>query len=207
VSSSSSSVPARGVRIRWDDIPLVVGALRTMASVLSPSPFDAGSAGDRFRDGINGWQLLRNSGETRLDAWALRNLRLLAELEAEAPSLGEGSTLLHFDTRADNILIAGDRVYVVDWPWAKVGAAWVDWVAMAPSVAMQGGPDPESFLRRFPVEAVSAEAIDAVLCTITGFFVHHSLQPPPPGLPTLRAFQAAQGRVALGWLRDRLGWD
>lgn len=190
-----------------DDLALVVAALQSMASVLTPSPFDAGSAGDRFRRGINGWQLLRNSGETRLDAWALRNLRLLAELEAAAPSLGEGGTLLHFDTRADNILIAGDRVYVVDWPWAKVGAAWVDWVAMAPSVAMQGGPDPESFLRRFLVATVPAHAIDAVLCTITGFFVHHSLEPPPPGLPTLRAFQAAQGRIALAWLRDRLGWE
>jgi hypothetical protein len=72
---------------------------------------------------------------------------------------------------------------------------------------MQGGPDPESYLRRFPVDAVPADAIDAVLCTITGFFVHHSLEPPPPGIPTLRPFQAAQGRIALAWLRDRLGWE
>lgn len=190
-----------------DDLTLVVAALQAMASVLTPSPFDAGPAADMFRRGINGWQLLRRSGETRLDGWALRHLDLLADLEANAPSRGEGGTLLHFDIRADNILIAGSRVYVVDWPWAKVGAAWVDWVAMAPSVAMQGGPDPESFLRRFPIEAVPADAIDAVLCTITGFLVRHSLEPPPPGIPTLRPFQAAQGQIALAWLRARLGWD
>ena len=31
-------------------------------------------------------------------------------------------------------------------------------------------------------------------------------RPPPPGLPTLRPFQAAQGEVALAWLRRRTGW-
>ncbi|MFE2717997.1 hypothetical protein ACFXKI_40110 [Streptomyces mirabilis] len=31
-----------------------------------------------------------------------------------------------------------------------------------------------------------------------------SRQPPPPGLPTLRAFQHAQGAAALDWLRKRL---
>jgi hypothetical protein len=39
-----------------------------------------------------------------------------------------------------------------------------------------------------------------------GFLVRHSLQPPPPGLPTLRAFQAAQGALALAWLRRLTGW-
>jgi hypothetical protein len=29
--------------------------------------------------------------------------------------------------------------------------------------------------------------------------------PDPPGLPTLRAFQTAQGTHALRWLRQRLG--
>ena len=29
----------------------------------------------------------------------------------------------------------------------------------------------------------------------------------PPGLPTVRAFQAAQGVIALEWLRQRLGWS
>lgn len=189
------------------DLNLVVAALHGMASALTPSPFDAGPVADRLRRSIHGWRLMREGGESRLDAWTLRHLDRLAGMEAEALSLSEGDTLLHFDTRADNILISGDRVYVVDWPWASVGAAWVDWVAMAPSVAMQGGPGCESFLRRFNIEEVSPHAIDAVLCTMTGYFVHHSLQPPPPGLPTLREFQAAQGRVAVAWLRDRLGWD
>ena len=189
------------------DLALVVDALRQMAADLTPAPIDPGdTAADGFRRTINGWQVARQRGETRLDAWALRHLDRLAELEAAAPEASAGDTLLHFDARADNILIAGERVYVVDWPWARLGAPWVDWVAMAPSVAMQGGPDPESFLRRFDVQHVSPHATDAVLCAIAGYFVVHALDPPPPGLPTVREFQAAQGRVAIAWLRERLGW-
>jgi hypothetical protein len=36
--------------------------------------------------------------------------------------------------------------------------------------------------------------------------VRQSRQPHPPGLPTLREFQAAQGRTALAWLKIRTGW-
>ncbi|MFI7404394.1 aminoglycoside phosphotransferase family protein, partial [Streptomyces sp. NPDC049541] len=42
------------------------------------------------------------------------------------------------------------------------------------------------------------------LAALAGYFVAHALQPPPPGLPTLRAFQRAQGDTALAWLRRRL---
>jgi hypothetical protein len=31
------------------------------------------------------------------------------------------------------------------------------------------------------------------------------LTPDPPGLPAVRAFRAAQGAAALGWLRGRFG--
>jgi hypothetical protein len=37
---------------------------------------------------------------------------------------------------------------------------------------------------------------------MAGYLTHQSLQPAPPGLPTLRAFQAAQGAVARRWLSE-----
>lgn len=178
-----------------------------MSVDLTPSPIATETAASAFIRGINGWQKALQRGEDRIDMWCLSHLEQLAELEAQAPAAAAGETLLHFDTRADNLLIAGDRVYVLDWPWARTGAAFIDWVAMAPSVAMQGGPAPETFLRRFDVSGVSDDAITAVVCTLAGFFVESSLAPAPPGLPTLRAFQAAQGRVAIDWLRERTGWS
>jgi hypothetical protein len=190
------------------DLALVTRTLQDMARVLTPSPVDARwTAAGGFERNINGWQRALAGGETRLDPWCTKHLARLAELEARAPAASYGETLLHFDTRADNLLITGDRAYVLDWPWARTGAAWIDWVGMAPSVTMQGGPAPEAFLAMFEMSGVSAPAVDAVICTLAGYFVVTALDPPPPGLPTVRAFQAAQGRVAIAWLRDRLGWD
>ncbi|HLZ95253.1 MAG TPA: aminoglycoside phosphotransferase family protein [Candidatus Dormibacteraeota bacterium] len=190
------------------DLALVVAALRRLSAALTPSPIAVeATARHAFERTINGWRAALDRGEDRLDPWASRHLVHLAELEARAPHVVGGETLLHFDTRADNILIAGEEVYVVDWPWARLGAAWVDWAAMAPSVAMQGGPEPEDFMRRFELRGVPPESIDAVVCSLAGYFCVHSLDPPPPGIPTVRAFQAAQGVVALRWLRERVGWQ
>ena len=193
---------------RTDEVQLVVKALGHMAELLTPSPIEwAGQAAARFDErGISGWRLALASHETRLDPWAVAHLSQLADLEALAQEASGGDTLLHFDTRADNILISRDRVWVVDWPSACIGAPWIDWVAMAPSVAMQGGPEPDEFLRMFGPTGASDEEVNAVICALAGYFTVRALQPPPPGIPTVRAFQAAQGKVAVEWLRGRVGW-
>jgi aminoglycoside phosphotransferase (APT) family kinase protein len=202
-------VDGRHPHLPWTgpDLELVVRAMKSMSAALTPTPIevDATAAG-AFRGEINGWGRVLARGEERLDRWCLRNLERLSELEALAPDVVGGETLLHFDTRADNLLIAGERVYVVDWPSARVGAAWVDWLAMAPSVAMQGGPEPEDFMERFDLRGASNLAMDAALCSLAGYFVVRALDPPPPGIPTVRAFQAAQGEVAVAWLRRRTAW-
>jgi hypothetical protein len=48
------------------------------------------------------------------------------------------------------------------------------------------------------------DEITAVLAGVAGYFVDAARQPPPPGLPTVRAFRAAQGQVVPDWLRQRL---
>jgi len=190
-----------------DDLSLVTAALAEMARALTPSPIAmAATAPEWFAQTINGWQIALARAETRIEPWVARNLERLAELEAGAPAAAAGDTLLHCDSRADNLLIAGRRVYVLDWPWARAGAWWIDAVAMAPSVAMQGGPRPDEFVRRVGVGEVAREAVDAAVCSIAGYFAVRALEPPPPGLPTVRAFQAAQGRQAIAWLRERTGW-
>ena len=71
---------------------------------------------------------------------------------------------------------------------------------------MQGGPPPEDVLARYPGSArPDAEAVTAGLAAVAGYFTRQALQPPPPRLPTLRAFQAAQGVIARHWLAQRMG--
>jgi len=51
-----------------------------------------------------------------------------------------------------------------------------------------------------------ASAEVAVAAAFAGLMVYSSGQPPPPGIPTVREFQAVQGRIALDWLRARTRW-
>ena len=126
----------------------------------------------------------------------------LAELESGWPAAVAGSTLLHCDVRSDNLLVTKSGVVFVDWPHACVGAPAFDLVAWAPSVTLEGGPLPEELVALSEFASAVDPAVLAVLvAAFSGFLVAHSLRPPPPGLPTLRPFQAAQGEVALAWLR------
>ncbi|MER6943568.1 aminoglycoside phosphotransferase family protein [Nonomuraea sp. NPDC000554] len=186
---------------RRDELDRVLEAVRRMSSALTPSPVDAPTLGERFDDSFRGWRRLLDEDTTGLDPWALRNLDGLAELESGWGEAAAGDTLVHADLRADNVLLTDDgRVYAVDWPWASVGAPWFDVIAMLPSVTMQGGPPPQEL---FPDPDPAATA---VLTAFAGFLVRQGRQEPPPGLPTLRAFQLAQGAVAVEWLRLRTGW-
>jgi len=119
-----------------------------------------------------------------------------------------GDALLHLDLRADNLLVTPQgRVLVVDWPHARVGASWLDPVFFAPSVAMQRGLDTEEMLARHPAgRRADPAAVTAALAAVAGFFSVEALRPAPPGLPTLRPFQAAQGEAVRAWLTRRTGW-
>ena len=192
---------------RPDELDRVVAAIAALHAALTPSPLDLPPVGEKIAAGLNGWQYLRGD-EPGLDAWSRRHLDTLVHLEAEAPGAAAGETLLHVDLRADNILLTPDRVVIVDWPGAAVGAAWVDMIGMAPSVELEGGPDPAQFFAMHPSARVAEPwKVDAVLATVAGYFTVNALQPAPLGLPTLRAFQAAQGEVARRWLAQRLDLD
>jgi aminoglycoside phosphotransferase (APT) family kinase protein len=181
-------------------------AVVALAADLTPSPVDLPQLG-ADPDLFSGWRALAADPvlAAELDPWARDNVDRLAALETDWPAAAAGEALIHNDLRADNILLAGERVLFVDWPHAAVGAPWVNLLGMLPSVAMQGGPDPADVWRASPLAAgADPAAVDSVLAALTGFFVHSSLLPAPAELPTLRRFQRLQGEPALAWLRSRL---
>ena len=181
-------------------------------ATLTPAPPGFPPIAERLEDIFHGWRGLAGAraadgDPAGLDPWAARHLDRLADLEAGWPAAAEGRTLLHADLRADNLLLTPTRVVAVDWPYACVGAAWVDLLLLLPSVTMQGGPDPEPTFAAHTVAAgADPLAVTTTLAAWAGFLVAGSRLPPPPGLPTLRAFQLGQGVVALDWLRRRTGW-
>jgi len=210
-------VDGRQPTVPWRDheLGLVLAALDRLAEALTPAPATVTSTAPAIAKYLGadftGWRTLaRGPGDDRLDPWSRARLAELAALEATWAIHAAGDTLLHADLRADNLLLTGDagagnRVVVVDWPHACRGAAFVDLVAFAPSVAMQGGPEPADLLARSRTgQNIGRESLSAVVCALAGYFTERSLQPPPPGLPTVRRFQAAQGEVTRRWLATLL---
>jgi aminoglycoside phosphotransferase (APT) family kinase protein len=210
-------VDGRQPVVPWRDneLSLVLAALDRLAEALTPAPATIASTVPSVTEYLgtdfSGWRTLaRAPGDDRLDPWSREHLAELAALEATWATHVTGDTLLHADVRADNLLLtddgdAGTRVVVVDWPHACRGAAFVDLVAFAPSVAMQGGPEPTDLLARSRTgQGASRESLAAVVCALAGYFTERSLQPAPPGLPTVRQFQAAQGEVTRRWLATLL---
>jgi hypothetical protein len=212
VALAFAAVDGRPPAHPWDPSELLaaVGALEALHEMLTPNPV-AGmrSAADRLAALFGGWADLAAlaSPPSGLDEWTAHNLDRLAELESGWRDAVDGSTLLHCDVRSDNFLLTSDGVVLVDWPHACVGSPALDLVAWAPSVELEGGPAPEALLALHgPASAVDRGVLAVLVAAFSGFLVRHSLQAPPPGLPTLRPFQAAQGAVALAWLRRVTGW-
>jgi Ser/Thr protein kinase RdoA (MazF antagonist) len=196
-------------RLPWDvgELTRVLVALTALHEVLSPCPWaSAPPVAQSLAEDFGGWRRIAAQAPPTLDRWSATHLDRLVALEVDWADAAAGDTLVHADVRADNILLAAEGVVFVDWPHACRAASWVDVVAFAPSVTMQGGPRPEWMLARHPGAAgADPAAVTAVVAAFAGYLTERSLVPAPPGLPTIRAFQAAQAEVVRAWLSRRTG--
>jgi hypothetical protein len=71
---------------------------------------------------------------------------------------------------------------------------------LALNVLVHGG-DGDAILDDLPDPAAARDLIVA----LTGYFLDRCRQPPPPGLPTVRAFQRFQADALLPWARYQVG--
>jgi hypothetical protein len=93
-------------------------------------------------------------------------------------------------------------VTILDWPWACRGPAWLDTLLLI-NARLYGGHDTHALLTRHAaVTGADPQDLIAVLSGIAGFFADAARQPPPKGLPTVRAFQRTQAETVLSWLRE-----
>ncbi|MFD6445079.1 phosphotransferase [Promicromonospora sp. NPDC060204] len=151
----------------------------------------------------------RPQGLATYDPWFAEHVDLIAQVAAsdrQAEAFA-GDRLVHADFRADNVLILGPdeqpRGVVVDWPHAARGAAFLDLVGMLPAMHALGGPAPSEVLERTPLPVgTDPEAVVTWAAVLAAYFVHGSLQEPPPGIPHLRQFQRVQAEASIGWLRE-----
>ncbi|MEV4345719.1 aminoglycoside phosphotransferase family protein [Actinoplanes sp. NPDC049596] len=189
-------------RTPWvsSEIDAAVTALAELARATTPAPSGLPRAGDQFAHEFRGWERVAADPPADLDPWARDHL---PELQAAAARtldrLGTGDTVAHCDIRADNMIVRPDgRVVIVDWPWAAVGPGWWDRVDLASNVWVHGG-DPERV-----IEGIDRRIVTDAFAALAGMFSDICRLPPPPGIPTVRAFQRWQAEALLPWLKAEL---
>ena len=148
-------------------------------------------------DTIGGWPEVARNPEPFL------SLGLVSQpwLEAALPTLLdssnatplEGEALLHGDIRSDNLCIRNGRAILFDWSHGRRGNPEFDVAFWLPSLALEGGPQPDSF------------GVDGFAAYVAGFFAGHAGLAPPPGAPAVRGFQLQQLEIALPWACRALG--
>jgi hypothetical protein len=128
--------------------------------------------------------------------------------QALAREVSRGDRLVHWDARADNVLIRDSRAVLLDWAWTSRGAPWLDTLLLAMDFRIQGGPDPDVFLATAPVTRdVPPAHLASVVAGMVGVWAERMRLPPPPGLPTIRAWQAHCHAAALAWLDQSALWS
>lgn len=210
-------VHGRQPTLPWtpDELAAFIAAVDAMGDWADPAPaVGAPTLAARLADQFTGWRRFAadgvgqpaESGIEPLDDWAVDAVDALAALEQRWDEGTAGTSLLHADLRADNIIIDPEgRWWFVDWAHAAVGAPWTDLAGLAPWIALSGGPPPSQLWAqsRWATDA-DPEDVTRFVAGLAGYFSHWSYRPSPRGLPTLRRFQADQAAWARRWLRDRL---
>ncbi|MFJ4219653.1 phosphotransferase [Curtobacterium luteum] len=192
------------------DTAAVLDALATLpraTGVLATLPRMTDELGDEF----GAWDRMLATGLPGVVPSAVASAaERLADAARGAVALVDGDHLVHADCRADNLLVDREgRVWIVDWPWAGVGARWLDPLTYLLDVLVRGEDDDvDHHLRTHPVFAgVDAAAVDAVLAALAGLFLEKAAHPAPPNMPTIRAFQRREGVVAAEWVLRRWAPD
>ncbi|KAA2261652.1 phosphotransferase [Solihabitans fulvus] len=190
-----------------DELDRILAALARLAVAATPAQLPGlPSAAESLAKDFAGWHRIAADPPANLHPWAASHLDELRALADRGLAALAGDCLVHADIRADNLLLSADgTVTVVDWPWACRGPAWLDSVVLLVNVRLHGGHDTSLLL----AEVASAAGADlgdlvAVLAGLAGYFAQMARQPSPAGLPTLRAFQAAQADAVLSWLAELL---
>ena len=195
---------------RHDELVRVLESIQGLATRLTPTPVSGlPSVTAKHAEDFNGWRRLAQD-PARLqvadgDGWLTEHLDRLNDLARPWSAAATGSTLLHADLRADQLLLTDEHVYVVDWAHACIGASFVDPLLLFPSIVLDGGPSLDELVALSPQTRDTDPAdLVAVASAAASYFIERSTQPPPAGLPTVRDFQRRQGWVFLDWLRSQL---
>ncbi|MFC4244502.1 phosphotransferase family protein [Gryllotalpicola reticulitermitis] len=161
---------------------------------------------DELAGAFDGWdRLIADGADGALPPAALGLRDRMVDASARAREAVDGEYLVHQDCRADNVLI--DRTgaaWIIDWPWASIGARWIDALTYLLDVVMRAEPvDVDRYLNHAIFDGMSGADADAVLAGLAGAWYDLARRPASADMPTIRAFQKAEADAAVSWLSVR----
>ncbi|MBK8459362.1 MAG: phosphotransferase [Micropruina sp.] len=188
---------------RLDDFRAALDAYDALVESGAGFAGDLPAAEELLRPDFEGFARLIADPCDDLDPWISNHLADLDALaRASLPTIA-GDHLCHVDGRSDNLLIAsggssGDRVWLVDWPWAARGSAWLDVVSLAGTAIFQGTQfDVAEVVEPWVREHGGSKAnCTGVWLGMLAYTTDAARRPPQPGMEALRAFHK-RGRDAL----------
>jgi aminoglycoside phosphotransferase (APT) family kinase protein len=199
-------VDGRRPDLPWagSDVPAIAAALDQLSSTQAPEGLST------FADvvhALDSWDLVA-ADRTGVDAALLERLSEMTEAQSLARDVSIGDALVHWDARADNVLIRDGRAVLLDWAWACRGAPWLDSLLLGMDFRIQGGPEPDGFLLAQPATRhADPSHLRSVVACMVGVWAERARRPSPPGLPTIRAWQAHCRDHALRWLDEGTLWN
>ena len=186
------------------DVGAMATALERVAAVRAPAELPVYADATRV---LVAWDQVAADPSGLPGPLVARLPELLARQDL-AREVSRGDQLVHWDARADNVLVRAGEAVLVDWAWASRGAPWLDTLLLALDFQVQGGPDPDTFLRTSPVTRdVPPEHLSSMVAGMLGVFADRMRLPAPPGLPTIRAWQAHSYGAVLAWLDEGTLWS
>jgi hypothetical protein len=212
--------PFQPALLAWADGPRPILILEDLSGAFWPPPWD-GDRVDAVRDALalvaaapppswlprladaavdlHGWQGVAEDLRPFLGLGLAGEEWLAAALPeligASGAFVADGSQLLHLDVRSDNICFRDGQALLVDWNLAAVGNPRLDVAFWLPSLADEGGPQPDAILPDAGPEAA----------VVSGYFAARAGRPAIPTAPRVRRAQLAQLRQALPWAIRQLG--
>jgi aminoglycoside phosphotransferase len=201
-------IPGRLPAQPWqrDELDRVLDALTVLAGTLTPAPVDAGLLAPPR---LGGWRALSREGAAtdrlrRISPWAAGHLSELAALDDHGAAATTGRTLLHGDQYHFNVMLTPDRVRLVDWPHAWIGAPHCDVLTLLSSTQLSG-IDPRPLADRHPLTRdLDPLTLNATLALHAGFLLRAAACAGPSADPVIVAMMIRLGNASVRWLRKRL---
>ncbi|MGH2377235.1 MAG: hypothetical protein ACRDGT_02030 [Candidatus Limnocylindria bacterium] len=160
----------------------------------------------RTASGLDALASLAGPRRATATRWLTRALPDLVRAERSLVQAREPFSLLHFDTRSDNVRLEGERLRIFDWPYVSVGPHEFDLAAFAQAISCEDGPRAEEVVNWYAeILPVRERELAGSVAGIAGYFADRAPRPLPEGLPRIRSVQRRQLKASLAWAARILG--